>query len=63
MSSALLADKPQMPTLDHLLVTITVESVEPVRVESVCVQSLVGLRELPHLSADERLFAHHVLRC
>jgi len=63
MSAALLADKPQVPTVDHLLVTIAVEPAEPVRVESVCVRSLVGLRELPHMSAYERLFAHHVLRC
>lgn len=57
------ADKSQLLTADALLVAVTVVPPEQIQLESVCLQGLVGLRELPLLSAEERLFAHHVLRC
>lgn len=63
MSAALLADRPELPAVDTLLVTVSVVPTETIALESVGVQSLVGLRELPLLSAEDRLFTHHVLRC
>jgi hypothetical protein len=33
------------------------------RVESVVLSGDEGLRELPHLTTADRLYAHHVLRC
>ena len=35
----------------------------PFRVQSVVPLGDVGLRELPHLTTADRLYAHHVLRC
>lgn len=63
MSVALLADKPELPAVDTLLVTVSVAPTETINLESVGVRSLVGLRELPLLSTEDRLFTHHVLRC
>jgi hypothetical protein len=33
------------------------------RIQSVVPPGDVGLRELPHLTTADRLYAHHVLRC
>lgn len=62
-ATAVPADKPKLPTADSLLVVVTVESTQPLAVVSVAVRTVPGLRELPHLTTADRLFAHHVLRC
>ena len=63
MSAAAPADKPSVPTADALLVVVSVEpprAMIPVPGSS---PAVVGLRELPHLTTSDRLYAHHVLRC
>jgi hypothetical protein len=62
-ATALPADKPQVPTADSLLVVVAVEPTQPLAVVSVSLGEVTGLRELPHLTTADRLFAHHVLRC
>lgn len=57
------ADKPELPTFDTLLVVITVELPQPLAVVSDTPREICGLREVPHLTAEDRLFAHHALRC
>lgn len=57
------ADKPEMLALADLLVSLVVALPQQVDVGSVTLLSAVGLREVPHLTATDRLFAHHVLRC
>lgn len=57
------ADKPEMPVLADLLVPLVVPFPQQVEAASVTVQAVPGLRQLPHLTAADRLFVHHVLRC
>ena len=57
------ADKPELPKLDSLLVVVTVEPPQTIPLVSASPRAVCGLREVPHLTAEDRLFAHHVLRC
>jgi hypothetical protein len=57
------ADKPESVYAADLLVRLVATLPEPVGVVSESVQSVAGLRDVPHLTAADRLFAHHVLRC
>lgn len=63
MVTALPADKPQAPTADALLVIVSSVPSQPFAVASVSAGAVTGLRELPHLTTADRLFAHHVLLC
>lgn len=63
MAATMPAEQPKVQTADRLLVAVTVELPEPIAVVSVSASAATGLRELPHLTTADRLFAHHVLRC
>lgn len=51
------------PTADVLLVPLTVELPVSLAFVSLAPVPHPGLRELPHLTTSDRLFAHHALRC
>lgn len=51
------------PTADGLLVPLTDELPVSLAFVSLAPVAHPGLRELPHLTTSDRLFAHHVLRC
>ncbi len=57
------ADKPTTPTIDSLLVVVSVELPQTIQSVVVAPLAVVGLRELPLLTTADRLYAHHVLRC
>jgi hypothetical protein len=57
------ADKPEPVFAADLLVPLLVALPQQVEAGSVTAQAVSGLREVPHLTASDRLFAHHVLRC
>jgi hypothetical protein len=63
LASVVPADKPAVVTADALLVVVSVEPPQAVPLVSVSPPAVAGLRELPHLTTAERLYAHHVLRC
>jgi hypothetical protein len=63
LASVVPADKPTVATTDSLLVVVSVEPPQAVLLVSVSPLTVAGLRELPHLTTAERLYAHHVLLC
>jgi hypothetical protein len=63
MAVAVPADKPELPAFDALLVPVAVEPTRPLAVVSDSLRQTCRLRELPLLTAEDRLYAHHVLRC
>ena len=46
-----------------LLVPVSVELTHVLAIESFTPADYAGVRELPHLTTAERLYAHHALRC
>ncbi|MCU0705025.1 MAG: hypothetical protein MUF18_13710 [Fimbriiglobus sp.] len=57
------ADKPTPADPIGMLVVLAIEPLQVIPFDACSPRMPEGLRELPHLTTADRLFAHHVLRC